>query len=39
MLSEVSQAQRYKAHLFSLIWGRQIQNIYQNKRDHTQTHM
>jgi hypothetical protein len=41
MLSEVSQAQKHKSCMFTLIHERQIQktNIHKNKYDHIQTHM
>jgi hypothetical protein len=41
MLSEVSQIQKDKGHIFSLIHGGKIQkiNIYTNKHYHIQTHM
>jgi hypothetical protein len=41
MLSEVSQVQKDKGHMFSITWGRQIQrmNIHTQKHDHIHIYM
>jgi hypothetical protein len=38
MLSEESQAQKDKCHIFSHIWKIDIKDIHKNNHDHIQTH-